>query len=156
MGVVGAAGGVVMVNTLPVHRWHQGMESRRAATLPTAASIQREAGDGEATAADAAVLYLEAVVTAGNEVPFKSDQVGCACLGATQSASTSTRRSVDRWLTGMMLLRLGGDRATISIIGENSRSKQAGRRTPTEKFGIQRSGALEMATERPPTRWCSA
>lgn len=51
----------------PVHRWRQGMETLRAATLPTAASIRRTADDGEATAADAAVLYLEAVISAAFE-----------------------------------------------------------------------------------------
>lgn len=69
MGVVGAARGVVVgkLLTLPVHRWRQAMEARRAATLPTAASIRRNADDGEATAADAAVLYLEAVISAAFE-----------------------------------------------------------------------------------------
>lgn len=55
------------LHTFPVHRWRQGMDSRRASMLPTAASIQRKADGDEATDADAAVLYLEAVVTAAFE-----------------------------------------------------------------------------------------
>ena len=65
--------------TLPVHRWRQGMEAHRAATLPTAASIRRKAEDGEATAADATVLYLESVVTAAFEA--KVDEIDAELSG---------------------------------------------------------------------------
>ena len=69
MGVAGAASGVVVgkLLTLPVHRWRQAMEARRAAILPTAESILRTGDDGGATAADAAFLYLEAVISAAFE-----------------------------------------------------------------------------------------
>ena len=63
----------------PVHRWRQGMEALRAATLPTAASIQRKSDDGEATAADAAVVYLEAVDTAAFEA--RADEINLELAG---------------------------------------------------------------------------
>ena len=63
----------------PVHRWSQGMETLRAATLPTAASMRRKADDGEATAADAVVVYLEAVVTAAFEV--RADEIDAELAG---------------------------------------------------------------------------
>lgn len=51
----------------PVHRWRRAMQAHRAATLPTPATIRRKADSGEATPADAAVLYLEALVSAAFE-----------------------------------------------------------------------------------------
>ncbi len=51
----------------PVHTWRQAMEALRASKLPTPATIRRQAEDGEATPADAAVLYLEALLSAGFE-----------------------------------------------------------------------------------------
>ncbi len=74
---------MVKTLTLPVHRWRQGMESWRAATLPTAASIQRKADDGEATAADAAVLYLEAVISAASEAT--ADEIDAELSGSSRS-----------------------------------------------------------------------
>ena len=51
----------------PVHRWHRGMDAIRAKSLPNPAGIRRHADDSEATAADAAVVYLESVVSAAFE-----------------------------------------------------------------------------------------
>ncbi len=51
----------------PVGRWRSSMEAVRAATLPSPATIRRRADDGEATPADAAVLYLESLVSAAFE-----------------------------------------------------------------------------------------
>ncbi len=51
----------------PVYTWRQAMEALRAAQLPTPATVRRQADHGEATAADAAVLFLEALLSAGFE-----------------------------------------------------------------------------------------
>ena len=69
MALASAPGAVVMGDLLdrPVDRWRRGAEVVRAERLPTPASIRRTAGDGAAQPADAAVLYLEALVSAGLE-----------------------------------------------------------------------------------------
>ena len=86
VGVVGAARGMVMAKilTLPVHRWRQGMETIRVATLPTAASIRRKADDGEATGAEAAVMYLESVVTVAFEA--RADDINAELAGRCRLA----------------------------------------------------------------------
>ncbi len=96
----------------PVHTWRQAMEALRAAQLPTPASIRRQADDGEATPADAAVLYLEALVSAAFEATageIDSEMAG-RCLLAEDVLHILTGASdldhVHAWIRARGLERL--------------------------------------------------